>query len=66
MVSVIDSKPLEILITKSIEKVYSTKFRVNLKYTRNPYEYKDSANKIYKIIKNIKIPLNLKKSFYNL
>jgi len=64
--SVIDSKPLEILITKSIEKVYSAKFRVNLKYTRNPYEYKDSANKIYKIIKNIKIPLNLKKSFYNL
>ena len=44
--SVIDSKPLEILITKSIEKVYSTKFRVNLKYTRNPYEYKDSEKKI--------------------
>ena len=64
--SVIDSKPTKSLITKSIKKIYSTKFRANLKYTRNPYEYKDTANKIYKIIKNATIPLELKKFFYNL
>ena len=64
--SIIDSKPVENLITKSIKKIYSEKFRINLKYTRNPYEYDGTADKIYKIIKNTIIPLELKKFFYNL
>ena len=64
--SIIDSKPVENLITKSIKKIYSEKFRINLKYTRNPYEYAGTADKIYEIIKNTIIPLELKKFFYNL
>ena len=64
--SIIDSKPVENLITKSIKKIYSEKFRINLKYIRNPYEYDGTADKIYKIIKNTIIPLELKKFFYNL
>jgi len=64
--SVIDSKPVKSLITKSIKKVYSTKFQMNLKYTHNAYEYKNSSNKIYKIIKNEIIPSELKKFFYNI
>ena len=64
--SVIDSKPAKSSILKSIKKVYSKGFRYNLKFTRNPHEYKNSANKIYQIIKNKKAPLELKKSFYNL
>ena len=64
--SVIDSKPVKKSILQSIKKVYSKSFRSNLKYTRNPHEYKKSANKIYQIIKNKKPPLELKKSFYNL
>ena len=64
--SVIDSKPKKKLILKSINKIYTYKFRNNLKYTHNVYEYKDSSNKIYKIIKNVAIPLELKKSFYNI
>ena len=64
--SIIDSKPVKSLITKSIKKVYSTKFKMNLKYTHNPNEYNDTANKIYNIIKNTTIPLELKKFFYNL
>ena len=64
--SVIDSKPVESLITKSIKKIYSKKFRRNLKYTRNPYEYKNSSHKIYRIIKNTIIPFELKKLFYDL
>ena len=39
---------------------------MNLKYTLNPNEYNDTANKIYNIIKNTTIPLELKKFFYNL
>ena len=64
--SIIDSKPVKSLITKSIKKVYSTKFQMNLKYTRNAYEYKDSSNKIYKIIKKSIVPKELKKIFYNI
>jgi GDP/UDP-N,N'-diacetylbacillosamine 2-epimerase (hydrolysing) len=64
--SVVDSKPIKDSIIKSIKKVYSKNFRVNLKYTRNPHEYKDSVNKIYKIIKNAIIPSELKKLFYNI
>ena len=64
--SVIDSKPMESLITKSIKKIHSKKFRKNLKYTRNPYEYKNSSHKVYRIIKNTIIPFELKKLFYDL
>jgi len=64
--SVIDCKPNRNLILKSINKIYSKKIRKKLKYTYNAYEHKDSSNKIYKIIKNIIIPPELKKSFYNI
>ena len=64
--SVVDSKPIESLITKSIKQIYSNKFKKKLKYTRNPYEYKNTAKKIYSTIKNAIVPLELKKFFYNL
>ena len=63
--SVIDSKPKKNLIMKSIKKIYNKKFRESLKHIKNPYEYKNSSKKIYKIIKNAKIPSELKKYFYN-
>ena len=64
--SVVDSKPIKSLITKSIKQIYSNKFKKKLKYTRNPYEYKNTAKKIYSTIKNAIVPLELKKFFYNL
>jgi GDP/UDP-N,N'-diacetylbacillosamine 2-epimerase (hydrolysing) len=63
--SVVDSKPKKNLIIKSIKKIYNKRFRENLKHNQNPYEYKNSAKKIYEIIKRAKIPLELKKFFYN-
>ena len=64
--SVIDIKPKRNLILQSINKIYGKKFRKKLKYIYNAYEHKNSSNKIYKIIKNIIIPSELKKSFYNI
>ncbi len=64
--SIIDSKPVKNSILQSIKKIYSKSFRYNLKNTQNPHEYKNSADKIYQIIKKRKAPLELKKSFYNL
>ena len=64
--SIIDSKPLKNSILQSIKREYTKNFRSSLKYIHNPHEYKNSANKIYQIIKNKKAPLELKKSFYNL
>jgi GDP/UDP-N,N'-diacetylbacillosamine 2-epimerase (hydrolysing) len=64
--SVIDSKPRKNLILKSVNKIYTNKFRRKLKYIYNSYEHKDSSNKIYKIIKKIIIPPELKKSFYDI
>ena len=63
--SVIDTQPKRNLILKSIEKIYTTKFRKKLNNIYNAYEYKDSSNKAYKIIKKVLIPAELKKFFYN-
>jgi UDP-N-acetylglucosamine 2-epimerase len=62
--SVVDTEPVRDLIFKSIRKIYTKKFRTALKYTKNPYEYKNSSHKIYKIIKQAVIPSELKKSFF--
>ena len=64
--SVIDTKPKRNLILKSIEKIYTKKFRKKLNNIYNAYEYKDSSNKAYKIIKNVLITAELKKFFYNI
>jgi len=64
--SVIDVQPKRNLILKSIKKIYTKKFRKKLNNIYNAYEYKDSSNKAYKIIKKILIPTELKKFFYNL
>ena len=64
--SVVDTKPVKNLIFKSIKKIYTKKFRTTLKHINNPYEYKNSSYKIYKIIKKTAIPSELKKSFFSL
>ena len=64
--SVIDTEPKRNLILKSIEKIYTKKFRKKLNSTYNAYEYKDSSHNAYKIIKTALIPTELKKFFYNI
>lgn len=64
--SVIDTQPKRNLILESIEKIYTKKFRKKLNDIYNAYEYKDSSNKAYKIIKKVLIPVELKKFFYNI
>ena len=64
--SVVDTKPVKNLIFKSIKKIYTKKFRATLKHINNPYEYKNSSYKIYKIIKKTAIPSELKKNFFSL
>jgi UDP-hydrolysing UDP-N-acetyl-D-glucosamine 2-epimerase len=64
--SIIDTKPVENLILKSIKRIYTKKFKATLKYVDNPYEYKNSTHKIYKIIKKTAISSELKKNFFSL
>ena len=64
--SVVDCKAIKKEILKSIKKIYSKKFRKKLINTKNPYESKNSSDKIFKIIKKTVLPSNLKKKFYDL
>ena len=64
--SVVDCKPIKKEILKSIKKIYSKKLRKKLINTKNPYESKNSSDKIFKIIKKTVLPSNLKKKFYDL
>ena len=68
--SVIDCKPNEKDIIKSIVKLYSKEFQYSLKETINPYGNGSASNKILEIIKKIAIDKDfktiLKKKFYDM
>tara|TARA_Y100001970_G_scaffold293501_1_gene440794 strand:+ start:7652 stop:8806 length:1155 start_codon:yes stop_codon:yes gene_type:complete len=64
--SIINCKPNKDLIIKSINHVYNENFKKIVKKVKNPYKANNCSNKIYKIIKKFKKPVNLKKDFYNL
>ena len=64
--SIINCPPDRKKIKKNIKKIYSSSFNKILKNLYNPYKFKQSSNKIYKIIKNYNLPINLKKKFYDI
>ena len=64
--SVIDCLPEETSILNAIKKMYSNKFQDKLSSVVNPYGEGDASDKIYKILKTIDIPMELKKEFYDL
>ena len=64
--SVIDTKPIKENILQSIKKIYSIDYKKKLSKLKNPYEIKNSSNKIFNTIKKSIIPFELKKKFYDL
>jgi GDP/UDP-N,N'-diacetylbacillosamine 2-epimerase (hydrolysing) len=64
--SVIDSKPTETSIKKAIETLYSQGFQNILPSVVNPYGKGNATTKIIKVLKNMNIPKELKKEFYDL
>ncbi|WP_289510098.1 UDP-N-acetylglucosamine 2-epimerase [Desulfovulcanus ferrireducens] len=63
--SVIDCQPNKKDIREAFQKLYSKKFRKQLKNTINPYGDGESAEKIVTILKKYKVK-NTKKNFYNI
>ena len=64
--SVIDAKPISKNITNAINKLYSTKFRRNLKKVNNPYGSGGASKKSFKILKKLKIKDIIKHKFFEL
>ena len=64
--SVIDCKPTKASIKQSIETLYSKDFRNILSAVQNPYGKGNASEKIMKILREVKIPEQLKKEFYDL
>ncbi len=58
--------PKKISIKKAINTLYSPDFRKILSKKENPYGKGGATEKIMEIIKNLIIPKQLKKDFYNL
>jgi len=64
--SVIECEPKKISIKKAINTLYSPDFRKILAKKENPYGKGGATEKIMEILKNLIIPKQLKKDFYNL
>jgi len=64
--SVIDCEPQKRAIKKALKTLYSKKFQDALFSVKNPYGDGNSVEKILDILKNAKIPKELKKKFYDL
>ena len=64
--SVIDCGSDEQSISNAINKLYSKPFQNKLKDVSNPYGDGDASNKIIDILSDIKLPINMKKKFYDL
>ena len=64
--SVIDCKPTKASIKQAIETLYSEDFRNILPAVQNPYGKGNASEKIMKILREVKIPEQLKKEFYDL
>ena len=64
--SVIDCKPTKASIKQAIETLYSEDFRNILPAVQNPYGKGNASDKIMEILREVKIPKQLKKEFYDL
>jgi GDP/UDP-N,N'-diacetylbacillosamine 2-epimerase (hydrolysing) len=64
--SIIDCEPNYTSIKKSIGILYSKEFQKKLYSVKNLYGEGDATEKIMKILRNTKIPIDLKKEFYDL
>lgn len=64
--SIINCKPERRSIELAIKKLYSKKFKLQLRKTINPYGNGGATKKIIKVIKNFNLDGILKKEFYNL
>ena len=64
--SVIDCDPKEVLIIKSINRIYSDEFKKNLCNMQNPYGKAGATDEIVKILKKTNFNELIKKSFYDL
>ena len=64
--SVIDCEPTKESIKKSVDALYSENFRKILPIVVNPYGDGDVTDKIMNVLKNVPLPKEPKKEFYNL
>ena len=64
--SVIDCEPDKISITLAFKKLFSNDFQSKLKKVKNPYGSGRASNRIIEILKNEKLPKEIKKKFHNL
>ena len=64
--SVINCDPNSESIALSIKKIYTTSFQKKLLNTVNPYEQKNSSEKILQIIENFNITNIIKKKFHDI
>tara|TARA_Y100000590_G_C15654260_1_gene989999 strand:- start:426 stop:1586 length:1161 start_codon:yes stop_codon:yes gene_type:complete len=64
--SIIDCAYEEESIFDAVKTLYSSQFQNNLKKINNPYGVDNTTEKIISVLKDSKIPKNLKKKFYNL
>ena len=64
--SVIDCDPTQRSIKQAINKLFSPTFKRALKKTTNPYGSGKASQKILEALKNVKLPKELKKDFYDL
>ena len=64
--SIIDCKPNRKDISRSFNLLYSNNFQKKLKKIKNDYEVKNTLEKMFNILKYKKLPINLKKTFFDL
>ena len=64
--SIIDCHAKKKSLKKAIKKLYSKKFKDELKKVHNPYDFGGASRKIFNIIKNNSLPKNIKKDFYDI
>ncbi len=64
--SVIDCDPTQRSIKQAINKLFSPQFKRALKKTTNPYGSGKASQKILEALKNVQLPKELKKDFYDL
>jgi len=64
--SVINCKPMEIDISRAIEKLYSPDFQSNLAVTKNPYGEGGASARVVKALKEASLEGIVKKTFHDL
>lgn len=64
--SVIDCQPTSSSILEAIERLYSDEFRIQLKFTQNPYGEGMASERIVKCLERENFGVILKKRFYDL